>query len=165
MFSKFFKIAFLSALLSSFSFADDFLAKLTNGALSDNLAGVKKLTLDEASQVVGGYYVIDGPINANEYAVIAVPNAKTTRYQRVQINNVTLGDEDQLLTYIVKKNIGYSRNGRFLYFSYNTAVYYKPTRTFIRLNSSQVLNHNGVIQELTRAYKSTAERYLQYGIR
>ena len=49
MFSKFFKIAFLSALLSSLSFADDFLAKLTNGALSDNSAGVKKLTLDEAS--------------------------------------------------------------------------------------------------------------------
>nr|WP_246059244.1 hypothetical protein [Campylobacter troglodytis] len=50
-------MAFLSALLSSLSLADDFLAKLTNGALSDNLAGVKKLTLDEASQVVGGYLV------------------------------------------------------------------------------------------------------------
>ena len=53
----FFKLTLLSALLTSFSLADDFLAKLTNGALSDNLAGVKVLSEEEASQVVGGYQV------------------------------------------------------------------------------------------------------------
>ncbi|WP_185908924.1 hypothetical protein [Campylobacter troglodytis] len=49
MSKTFFKVALLSALFSSFSLADDFLVKLTNGVLSDNLAGVKKLTLDETS--------------------------------------------------------------------------------------------------------------------
>ena len=37
-----FKIIFLSMFLVSFSLADDFLARATNGALSDNSVGVKK---------------------------------------------------------------------------------------------------------------------------
>ena len=55
MLQTFFKLALASAFVASVSLADDFLAKVSNGALSDNSAGVKKLTLDEASQVVGGY--------------------------------------------------------------------------------------------------------------
>ncbi|WP_185908957.1 hypothetical protein [Campylobacter troglodytis] len=42
MSKTFFKVALLSALLSSLSLADDFLAKVSNGALSDNSTGVKK---------------------------------------------------------------------------------------------------------------------------
>ena len=166
MLKIFFKITVLMPLLTiSISLADDFLAKVTNGALSDNSAGVKRLSQEEASQVVGGYYVVDGPINANEYVAVAIPNTKTTMSQWVQINNVTFGDKNQFLTYIVRKNIGYSRYGRFLYFSYDAGVYYKPTGTFIRLNSSQLLNHNGVIKALAGGYKNRAETYLQYGVR
>ncbi len=55
MLHSFFKIALLGALTASLSLADDFLARATNGALSDNSVGVKKLTADEASKVVGGY--------------------------------------------------------------------------------------------------------------
>ena len=55
MLHTFFKLAFASALMTSVSLADDFLARATNGALSDNSVGVKKLTADEASKVVGGY--------------------------------------------------------------------------------------------------------------
>ena len=55
MLRTFLKFVLVGALVSTLSLADDFLAKVSNGALSDNSLGVKKLTLDEASQVVGGY--------------------------------------------------------------------------------------------------------------
>ena len=42
MLRTFFKLALASALVASVSLADDFLAKVSNGALSDNSAGVKK---------------------------------------------------------------------------------------------------------------------------
>ncbi|EHB2887644.1 hypothetical protein JYF34_001828 [Campylobacter coli] len=48
-------IIILSALLINFSFANDLLAKLSNGAVSDNSQGVKALSLDEMKQVKGGY--------------------------------------------------------------------------------------------------------------
>ncbi|EHB9807167.1 hypothetical protein JZB69_001663 [Campylobacter jejuni] len=45
----------LGALLSSSAFAEDILAKVSNGAISDNSAGVKVLSLDEMKEVKGGY--------------------------------------------------------------------------------------------------------------
>ncbi|EAL0837982.1 hypothetical protein ACRZVL_001094 [Campylobacter coli] len=48
-------IIILSALLINFSFANDLLAKLSNGAVSDNSQGIKALSLDEMKQVKGGY--------------------------------------------------------------------------------------------------------------
>ena len=79
----FFRVALIGALLSSFSLADDFLAKVTNGALSDNSAGVKRLSQEEASQVVGGYLVASGVFNdysfggvrITESMAIAIPTA------------------------------------------------------------------------------------------
>ncbi|WP_185908527.1 hypothetical protein [Campylobacter troglodytis] len=49
MCKTFFKAIFLSVFISTFSLADDILARLTNGALSDKSAGVKVLTQEEAS--------------------------------------------------------------------------------------------------------------------
>ena len=77
MLKTFFKIAFLSASLTSFSLADDFLAKLTNCALSDNSAGVKVLTQEEASKVVGGYIVGFKAVGRDEIMAYAVPSWKT----------------------------------------------------------------------------------------
>ena len=57
MYKAFFRLALLGALTANLSLADDFLARATNGALSDNSVGVKKLTADEASKVVGGYKI------------------------------------------------------------------------------------------------------------
>ncbi|EAL9172449.1 hypothetical protein DYW45_10410, partial [Campylobacter coli] len=37
------------------AFAEDILAKVSNGAISDNSAGVKVLSLDEMKEVKGGY--------------------------------------------------------------------------------------------------------------
>mgnify|MGYP006934517856 FL=1 len=60
MLQTFFKLALAGALTASVSLADDFLAKVSKGALSDNSVGVKKLTADEASKVVGGYRLYNG---------------------------------------------------------------------------------------------------------
>ncbi|WP_415858887.1 hypothetical protein [Campylobacter molothri] len=51
----------LSALLSSSAFAEDILAKVSNGVISDNSAGVKVLNLDEMKEVKGGYYFKRAP--------------------------------------------------------------------------------------------------------
>ena len=49
--------AVILAILASGAFAADLLASLTNGKISDNSPGVKVLSLDEAKQVKGGYYL------------------------------------------------------------------------------------------------------------
>lgn len=41
--------------LSTTTFAEDFLAKLTNGAISDTSEGVRVLSAEEERNVVGGY--------------------------------------------------------------------------------------------------------------
>ncbi|HEG3194921.1 TPA: hypothetical protein SCY87_000721 [Campylobacter upsaliensis] len=56
MFKKLLSVATLGALLSSSAFAEDILAKVSNGAISDNSAGVKVLSLDEMKEVKGGYW-------------------------------------------------------------------------------------------------------------
>ncbi|HEG3393716.1 TPA: hypothetical protein SC150_001270 [Campylobacter coli] len=55
MLKKLLSVAALGALLSSSAFAEDILAKVSNGAISDNSAGVKVLSLDEMKEVKGGY--------------------------------------------------------------------------------------------------------------
>ncbi|EAK0155530.1 hypothetical protein FBQ43_09545, partial [Campylobacter coli] len=52
---KIFALLALTSLLTSSVFAEDFLAKLTKGALSDTSPGVKELSLEEMKQVKGGY--------------------------------------------------------------------------------------------------------------
>ena len=63
-------IIVLSALLSSSAFAEDILAKVSNGAISDNSKGVKVLSLDEMKEVKGGYSVVP-IINGTEMYAIA----------------------------------------------------------------------------------------------
>ena len=59
---KIFALLALTSLLTSSAFAGDFLAKVSNGALSDNSQGVKALNLDEMKQVKGGAISQDGRI-------------------------------------------------------------------------------------------------------
>ncbi|ENS3064491.1 hypothetical protein ACEZ2Y_001806, partial [Campylobacter jejuni] len=56
MFKKLLSVATLGALLASSAFAEDILAKVSNGAISDNSAGVKVLSLNEMKEVKGGVY-------------------------------------------------------------------------------------------------------------
>ncbi|MCI6340214.1 MAG: hypothetical protein MR782_05065 [Campylobacter sp.] len=55
--NKFLFSAVISAILTSGAFGADLLAKLTNGKISDNSPSVKVLSLEEAKQVKGGYYI------------------------------------------------------------------------------------------------------------
>ncbi|EAJ9170263.1 hypothetical protein B5C91_09250 [Campylobacter jejuni] len=56
MFKNVIKFATLSILISSSAIADDFLSKISNGALSDTSIGVKTLSLNEMKDVKGGAY-------------------------------------------------------------------------------------------------------------
>ncbi|EOT0732948.1 hypothetical protein ACXQK4_001738 [Campylobacter coli] len=61
MLKKLLSVVALGALLASSAFAEDILAKVSNGAISDNSAGVKVLSLDEMKEVKGGYYFKRAP--------------------------------------------------------------------------------------------------------
>ncbi|EAI5358206.1 hypothetical protein YZ46_01485 [Campylobacter upsaliensis] len=56
MFKKLLGVTALGTLLASSAFAEDILAKVSNGAISDTSAGVKVLSLDEMKEVKGGYW-------------------------------------------------------------------------------------------------------------
>ena len=162
----FFRVALIGALLSSFSLADDFLAKVTNGALSDNSAGVKRLSQEEASQVVGGYYNVETACYATRCYAFADHKTKKGNYstltarERVEINNVTFNDPDLYLGFMVQKNWAVSNLGkRFSYLSYAAVVLDGMTGQVYR-QSSQVLNHNLVVRQLSIGYKDSFDRYL-----
>lgn len=52
---KLFNVMAILSFLSIVAFAEDFLAKVTNGALSDYDKGVRLLSVEEEGRVVGGY--------------------------------------------------------------------------------------------------------------
>ncbi|EOD4833592.1 hypothetical protein ACJU1R_001002 [Campylobacter upsaliensis] len=160
MFQKLFSVIALSALLVSFSFANDLLAKLSNGAVSDNSVGVKILSLDEMKEVRGGYRTSAFLIAENEYLALAIPDQTTTYRQAVAIYSITNDDSlrNVLLGYTVKRNVSYSKNGSFVYFTYGVAMVDK--NGVHRVNMSSALNNNLVIKELSRAYKEDFERRL-----
>ncbi|MCR2060531.1 bacteriocin [Campylobacter helveticus] len=93
MFQKLFSIIALSALLVSFSFANDILAKLSNGAVSDNSVGVKVLSLDEMKEVRGGYYILDTKFNQDKLNL-------TSEFYLVA--NFHPGEVDYIKNYIFK---------------------------------------------------------------
>lgn len=79
MFKKLLGITALGALLASSAFAEDILAKVSNGAISDNSAGVKVLSLDEMKEVKGGVYFYRAPnfdygTRIKSYAYVATEN-------------------------------------------------------------------------------------------
>ncbi|EOI2270210.1 TPA: hypothetical protein SAY82_001828 [Campylobacter jejuni] len=94
MFKKLLSVVALGALLSSSAFAEDILAKVSNGAISDNSAGVKVLNLDEMKEVKGGVYTFnrasnyDNVIGVRSYAYIAGDSDKTPE-QFLQAMNIS----------------------------------------------------------------------------
>ncbi|WP_270978005.1 bacteriocin [Campylobacter upsaliensis] len=93
MFQKLFSIVALSALLVSFSFANDILAKLSKGAVSDNSVGVKILSLDEMKEVRGGYYILNTKFNQDKLNL-------TSEFYLVA--NFHPGEVDYIKNYIFK---------------------------------------------------------------
>ncbi|ECL3584065.1 hypothetical protein FS162_08695 [Campylobacter jejuni] len=58
MFKNVIKFATLSILISSSAIAEDILAKVSNGTISDNSASVKVLNFNEMKEVKGGFNFI-----------------------------------------------------------------------------------------------------------
>ncbi len=163
MLHTFFKVALLGALTASLSLADDFLARATNGALSDNSVGVKKLTADEASKVVGGAFQSVGDCFDTFCLSFAVSQTITgTHYKDFR---AIITDEEP---YNTNKHIGFmsqkvwatSQLGkRFSYFTYSAIVMDRATGKMWK-ESSFALNHNGIVKELSWRYKSSFDKSL-----
>ncbi|EAK8329068.1 hypothetical protein E7M81_07225 [Campylobacter jejuni] len=162
MLKKLVNCLILGSLFTSSAFAGDFLAKVSNGVLSDNSQGVKALNLDEMKQVKGGYQVLTSKLGNSEYIALAIPDNTTTYKQLVAIYTVT-GDNtfsNTFLGYTVKRNIAISSSGKpYVLFNYGVALLDRQTGLH-RVNSSEILNNNQVIKELTMKYKTQFESNL-----
>ncbi|MFY4725537.1 bacteriocin [Campylobacter jejuni] len=101
MFKKLASSLILGSLLASSAFAGDFLAKVSNGALSDNSQGVKALNLDEIKQVKGGYLVGFINIGDNEIGALAITTINA------HDAGVDFGDRDG-------SEIKYDKNGNYV---------------------------------------------------
>ncbi|EOG9531756.1 hypothetical protein ACLLIR_000609 [Campylobacter upsaliensis] len=195
----------LSALLANFAFANDILAKLSNGAVSDNSVGVKILSLDEMREVRGGYAVATIRISQNELAALAVPdfenelgweikngqidleqtmkndrglcqmgstqcysNSATKKHlwqsqKRLQEFTNALDGSNPLYTalgFSVKRNVGFNRAGKFVYFSYGVVAVNRFDGSIRNVTNSATLNNNIIINELKRNYKDRLESAL-----
>ena len=205
MLKKLFSVIALGALLANFAFANDLLAKLSNGVVSDNSVGVKILSLDEMKEVRGGYAVATIRISQNELAALAVPdfenelgweikngqinleqtmkndrglcqmgstqcysNSATKKHlwqsqKRLQEFTNALDGSNPLYTalgFSVKRNVGFNRAGKFVYFSYGVVAVNRFDGSIRNVTNSATLNNNIIINELKRNYKDRLESAL-----
>ncbi|WP_306810815.1 hypothetical protein [Campylobacter helveticus] len=128
-------IIILSALLINFSFANDLLlAKLSNGAVSDNSVGVKILSLDEMKEVKGGYYFKrDSAFDYNagslsSYGYVVMDNSVN------QNSNVVTQSLGYSSGYIVAK-YRYVNNQKDYYLQYFSSKYGSGTNIWAYANS------------------------------
>ncbi|HEF9795758.1 TPA: hypothetical protein SB194_000858 [Campylobacter coli] len=173
----------LGSLLASSAFAGDFLAKVSNGALSDNSQGVKALNFDEMKEVKGGYLVRfkffkDRPNLISEVYAIA----DFSEYELSNLNKGLCGagedkcqnpSRDRLFAWLqvsanspadyrpvykVKRQIKYSNLGQpYVLFTYGVAAYDRKNGQIYQYNSSPMLNNNRIIREITHQYKYAIE--------
>ncbi|RTI90241.1 hypothetical protein C3I03_06430 [Campylobacter jejuni] len=174
----------LGSLLASSAFAGDFLAKVSNGALSDNSQGVKALNLDEMKQVKGGYVFGDYKIfkdrrnlTSEVYAIVDF-----TQYELENLNKglCGAGDEkcsnpsrDRLISWLqasanspaeyrpvykVKRQIKYSNLGQpYVLFTYGVGVYNVKNGQIYQYNSSPMLNNNTIMREIAYKYQNSIQ--------
>ena len=158
---KVLKIAILGGILVAGANAEDFLAKVTAGALSDISSNVKKLDATNMSEVKGGLE-LKGPWNFsyNESGAYAkYEDNKDSKYIKMQIEQ-GLGAYNlpgYYLAYTVKREIKSSRYGRYPLFTYSAAAYNENTGEFHKISSSFVLNNNTVVRQLRDAFKRRME--------
>lgn len=180
---KIFALLALTSLLTSSVFAEDFLAKLTKGALSNTSPGVKELSLEEMKQVKGGYVVEfeffkdRRNLTSEVYAI-----AEITLEERKNLDKGLCGagedkcqnpSRDRLFAWLqasanspadyrpvykVKRQIKHSNLGQpYVLFTYGVAVYNVNNGQIYQYNSSPMLNNNRIIREIAHQYKSVIE--------
>lgn len=161
---KFTKVALLSAVLTVGLSASDFLAKATNGAVSDMSVGVKQLEISDMEKVVGGLWFSDTKLfGSNEAGVYAriEKHKDSPSLQRDYHQGLGYYDTaDYSLAYTVKRDIKVTKYGRYPIFSYSAAAYNEKRDTFHKISSSLVLNNNMVIKQLRDNFKSRLESEL-----
>ncbi|WP_232364885.1 hypothetical protein [Campylobacter aviculae] len=150
--------------MASSAFGDDFLAKVSNGALSDNSAGVKVLSLNEMKDVKGGYWKSEYTCGTTQCYGFAdtdsILHNPVNRTWQADLIAVTFGDPDQYLGFMTKNNKAVSDLGKpYNYFTY-AAVVLDGTTGRVYQQSSAVLNNNSIVRELSRRYKDQFDSYL-----
>ena len=160
---KFTKVVLLGAVLTVGLSASDFLAKATNGAVSDTSAGVKQLAIDDMEKVRGGleFSGIED-ISSKEAGVFAkLENSDGESIKMAYHQGLGYYDTpDYRLAYTVRRDIKVTKYGRYPIFSYSAAAYNVKTNNFHKISSSFVLNNNMVIRQLRDNFKSRLESHL-----
>ena len=158
---KVLKIAMIGGILVAGANAEDFLAKVTAGALSDVSSNVKKLDATNLSEVKGGLELVSPEkFSYNESGAYAkYEPGKDGDYIKMQIQQ-GLGAYNlpgYHLAYTVKREIKSSRYGRYPLFTYSAAAYNEKTKEYHKISSSFVLNNNAVVRQLRDAFKRRME--------
>ena len=157
---KVLKIAMIGGILVAGANAEDFLAKVTAGALSDISSSVKKLDATNMSEVKGGLE-LKGPwqFSYNESGAYAILQNNDSPYIKNEYKQ-GLGAYNlpgYHLAYTVKREIKSSRYGRYPLFTYSAAAYNEKTKEYHKISSSFVLNNNAVVRQLRDAFKRRME--------
>lgn len=158
---KVLKIAMIGGILVAGANAEDFLAKVTAGALSDISNNVKKLDATGMNEVKGGLELVSPEkFSYNESGAYAkYEPGKDGDYIKMQIQQ-GLGAYNlpgYHLAYTVKREIKSSRYGRYPLFTYSAAAYNEKTKEYHKISSSFVLNNNAVVRQLRDAFKRRME--------
>ena len=161
---KFTKVALLGAVLTVGLSASDFLAKATNGVVSDMSVGVKQLAIDDMEKVVGGLRFSGiKDISSKEAGVYAeLERGKDSDYivSQFQQGLGAYNIPGYNLAYTVRRDIKVTKYGRYPIFSYSAAAYNEKSNTFHKISSSFVLNNNAVVRQLRDNFKSRLESHL-----
>lgn len=157
---KVLKIAMIGGILVAGANAEDFLAKVTAGALSDISSNVKKLDVTDMNKVKGGLELV-GPKNFsyNESGAYAILQNNDSPYIKNEYKQ-GLGAYNlpgYHLAYTVKREIKSSRYGRYPLFTYSAAAYNEKTKEYHKISSSFVLNNNAVVRQLRDNFKRRME--------
>ncbi|MEB2800552.1 hypothetical protein Q9Q70_04240 [Campylobacter upsaliensis] len=163
MFKKLFSIVALSALLVSFSFANDLLARLSNGAVSDNSVGVKILSLDEMKEVRGGAFQSEYVCYTTQCYGFAdnqtITGTHVKDWRAVTLEAVDPSQSSLFVGFMSQNNWAINGSGqRYNYFTY-AAVMLDGVSGQIYKQSSLILNNNGIVRELSHRYKDQFDRY------
>lgn len=157
---KVLKIAILGGILVAGANAEDFLAKVTAGALSDISSNVKKLDATGMNEVKGGLELVSPEkFSYNESGAYAILQNNDSPYIKNEYKQ-GLGAYNlpgYHLAYTVKREIKSSRYGRYPLFTYSAAAYNEKTKEYHKISSSFVLNNNAVVRQLRDAFKRRME--------
>ncbi|WP_193551447.1 hypothetical protein [Campylobacter jejuni] len=165
MLKKLVNCLILGSLFTSSAFAGDFLAKVSNGAVSDNSVGVKVLSLDEMKEVRGGAFQSVGNCLSGTNSCLSLAVSQTitgTHYRdfKAILTNEEPHSTNYHIGFVAQKNWSISSLGKpYSFLTYSAIVFDRASGTMYK-QSSQVLNNNGIVRELSYRYKNQFDRQL-----